>query len=65
MLPIGKLVMNFARNKPFLVLGLVNSRSNSWRMTIHRVNLLVISHHPSKYCMGLELATTLVLCRNM
>ena len=60
-LPMGKLAIKFARSNPFLVLGVENSRSNSWRMAIHQKNLLVISHWPSIYCMGLEFDTTLIL----
>ena len=64
-LPMGKFVMNSTRDKPFLVLRVENSKLNSWRMMIHRVNLRVISHIPSIYYMGLELAKTFILRMNI
>ena len=39
-------MMNFERANPFLVLGVVNSRSNSWIIMNHRENLLVVSCQP-------------------
>ena len=45
--PVGKLVMNSARAKPFLVFGVENSILNSCRIMIHQENLLEISHQPS------------------
>ena len=63
--PMGKFVMNSSRVNPFLVFGVENSSLNSCRITIHRENLPVISCWPSIYCIGLELAITLVLCMSI
>lgn len=57
-LSAGRIVINSARARPLLDLGVVNSRSNSWRIMIQRANFLVITHRPSIYCIGLELVTT-------
>lgn len=42
--PVGKSVIKFVKEKPFLVLGVENSISNCWKIMIHRANLPVIGH---------------------
>jgi hypothetical protein len=61
----GKVVMSSARTRDFLLLGVENSRSYSWRITIHRENFPLICRRLSKYCMGLESAMTLVVRSRM
>jgi hypothetical protein len=56
----GKIVMSSARKRDFLLLGLEKSRLYSWRMTIHQENPLICCRL-SKYYMGLEFSTTLVV----
>jgi len=60
-MPVGKAVMNSASARAFLLLGVENESENSWSIPIQRANLPLMIRCPKIYCMGLELATTLVL----
>jgi hypothetical protein len=53
--------MSSVRTSAFFLLGVENSRSYSWRITIHRENFPLICRRLRKYCMGLESAMTLVV----
>ena len=61
----GKFVMSSARTRDFLILGVDNSRSYSWWMTIHQENFPLIYRRLRKHCMGLESVMTLVVLRKM
>ena len=57
---LGKSEMSSARTKPFLLFGVTNSRSNSWRITTQRAYFPLRMRRLNRKAMGLESVTTLV-----
>jgi hypothetical protein len=59
--PVGTSIIISMRTRNLFLLGVVNSISYSWRMTIQQENFPLIWCRLRNYCMGLESTTTLVV----